>query len=250
MLFHSILALAASAATVSALGPLPTDIGFLLNQVAELVNGTPYHSAISQAAQSLISNYRLPGKEAQDKEIVSSLLAALNSQNVPTEAASIAEVIASILGAEDAPGKLASLMASMAAELKNPEVNTQIASIVDKLVSMLAQARIEAPELFEDNPVGPTATSTWASASTSTGSKASTSTGASSGSPTSKSSAPSSTSGPATDSHSSSEESSESPGSSESPESSESSKSNGAHPINSLFGYLSIGVAGVVASFF
>ncbi|KAJ1814659.1 hypothetical protein LPJ60_005972 [Coemansia sp. RSA 2675] len=250
MLFRSILALAASAIAVSALSTLPTDVGFLLNQVAELVDGTPYHSAISQAAQSLISNYKLPGKEAQNKEIVSSLFAALNSQNVPAEATSIAGAIASILGADDAPEKLASLMASMVGELKNPEVNTNIGSIVDKLVGMLVQARIVAPEMFEDNPVGPTSTDASSSPST----KAST--GVSTSGPTPKSSVTSNTSSPVskssvTSSASSKEKDSQSSDeeSEESSESSESSKSNGAHPIKPLVGVLSIG-AMVAASFF
>ncbi|KAJ2885428.1 hypothetical protein H4R27_001397 [Coemansia aciculifera] len=250
MLFRSIVALAASTAAVSALSPLPTDIGYLVNQVAVLMNGTPYYPQLSQAAQSLISGYKLPGQQAQDEKIVSSLLAALSSQNVPSQATSIAGSVISVLEGEggSSSDKLNSLVSSVVSELKNPAVNTQIASIVDKLVGLLAQARVVAPEMFEDSPSGPTPTSTRSSTSaknTSTSTKT-TRTDTTASSPTSKSSSSSPSSLSVTSKDSQSSEST-----SESSSESTSSKTNAAQSMKPLFGYLSMGVAaGVVASFF
>ncbi|KAJ2259921.1 hypothetical protein GGI01_003329 [Coemansia sp. RSA 376] len=250
MLFRSIVTLAAGAAAVSALGPLPTEIGFLVNQVAELMQDTPYYPQLSQAAQSLISGYKLPGQQAQDEKIVSSLLSALSSQNVPSQATSIAGSVISVLegDGDSSSDKLNSLVSSVVLELRNPAVNTQIASIVDKLVGLLEQARIVAPEMFADSPSEPTPTSTRASTSSKNTSTKSTRTDTSASSPTSKSSSsPLSSNGTSKDSQAS--PSSES--SSESTSESTSSKTNGAQSMKPLFGYLSMGVAaGVVASFF
>ncbi|KAJ2549615.1 hypothetical protein GGH95_006214, partial [Coemansia sp. RSA 1836] len=101
---------------------------------------------MSQAVGSLIAVYGLPGQQAQDEKIVSSLLSALSSMNVPTAATGIAGSLASEIQADGMPTKLASLISSAVSDLKNPAINTQIASIVDKLLGLLIQARIEAPE--------------------------------------------------------------------------------------------------------
>ncbi|KAJ2837932.1 hypothetical protein FBU31_001039 [Coemansia sp. 'formosensis'] len=165
---------------------------------------------MSQAVQLLEAGYGLPGQQAHDEKIFSSLLMALSSQNVPSQATSIAGSLVSVLENNNTPQRLAALASSMVAELKNPSVNTQLASIVDELVTFVIQVHAEATRHADDTPVGPTPTTT---------------------------SAPTSTSADATLKNS---VSSDSP----------LSKSNAAHPMKPLFGYLSMGVAGVVTSFF
>ncbi|KAJ2897096.1 hypothetical protein IWW38_001829 [Coemansia aciculifera] len=242
MLFRSIIALAASAALASAIGPLPTDIAFLVNQVADLMVDTPFYAQISQAVDSLVAANGLPSQQAVDGNIYSSLLLALNSQNVPTAATGIAGSIVSQLLDDPPPAKVTSLVSSIVSEIKNPAINTQIASIVDELVGFLIQLRVEAPEMFDDSPET-TATSTSTLSNTGTTVTTPTSTNSST-----KSSATSSvTSKPLNDSTTSDSDSDSNVSSHES-----SSKTNAAQATKQLLGIMSVGVAAgaVVASFF
>ncbi|KAJ2686420.1 hypothetical protein IWW39_003643 [Coemansia spiralis] len=251
MLFRSLFALAAGAAAVAALGQLPPDIGYLLNQVATLMKDTPYDSQVSQAAQLLLSNYKQPGQEAQDEKIVSSLLAALSSQNVPSQATSIAESIASVLENGRWPAKLGELVSFVVNELRRPSVNTQIDKIVKQLIGFIILARTQAPEIFEDLPAGPTPTHTSTGTSTNPSSPTGTRTDTATSGPASKSESSPSSSAKSKDSQSSSEESESEESSEDESLSSESSKSNAAHSMSPLFGCLSMGLAaGAVASFF
>ncbi|KAJ2810725.1 hypothetical protein GGI24_006960, partial [Coemansia furcata] len=189
MRLHTIITLAASTVIAASVRPLPTDIGFLINQVAELMDGTPYYAELSQAAQSLISNYQLSGKDAQNQEIVSSLFAVLNSQNVAAQATSIAGSIVTVLEGDGPAGKLESLISSAVADLRNPAVNTQIANIVDRLIGLLEQAHSVAPEMFDDGPTaGPTPTPSSTGTRTSPNAQPSTHSGVTVSSSTTKSS--------------------------------------------------------------
>ncbi|KAJ2490374.1 hypothetical protein IWW37_003191 [Coemansia sp. RSA 2050] len=113
---------------------------------------TPYHSQVFQAVQSLMSNYKQPGQEAQDEKIVSSLLAVLSSQNVPSQATSIAGSIASMLEKADVPDKVDELVSFVVDELRRPSINTQIADVVKQLIGFVILMRAQAPEIFDDLP--------------------------------------------------------------------------------------------------
>ncbi|KAJ2686421.1 hypothetical protein IWW39_003644 [Coemansia spiralis] len=242
VLVRSIVALAVTTVAVSALDQLPTNIAVLVDNVAYMFRGTPYDAVISQAVEQLEAGLGRPDQKANDERIVSSLLAALGSQNVPTIATGIAGSLLSGFEEGEVGDGMEDLVSSMVAELKNPEVNTQVASIVRELLELMSQVITRSTRIVYDIPVGPTPTGTGTSSAASTRSDTATS------SPASKSEVSSlSSSAKSKDSHSSSEDED----SSEESSSEESSKNNAAHSMVPLFGYLSMGVAaGVVASFF
>ncbi|KAJ2481585.1 hypothetical protein EV174_003439, partial [Coemansia sp. RSA 2320] len=128
-----IVSFSALAALASASSDLPADIGFLLNQVAGLMQTNVYYPQVAAAVQSLLDVYQLPNQQAQDEAIMSSLMAALGSNNVPTAAAAIASAAISNLH-DGVPTEVAGLVSSVISDMKNPAVNTQIASVIDKLI--------------------------------------------------------------------------------------------------------------------
>ncbi|KAJ2064910.1 hypothetical protein GGI17_000717 [Coemansia sp. S146] len=198
------------------------------------------------AAQLLEAGYRLPGQQAQDEKIVSSLLVALSSQNIPTLATAIAGSIAPVLGLIGIPTKLDDYVSSVVSELRNPAFNSQIADIVEHLIELSIKWRAQAPEVYDPRPSGPTSTSTSTetSARTKTHPMLENTINLRSPKPSSTSARSSATS--PTNQSSSSYESS-----SFSTESLSSSKSSAAQSMRPMFEYLSMGVAaGVVASFF
>ncbi|KAJ1925841.1 hypothetical protein GGI09_001426 [Coemansia sp. S100] len=232
MLFRSIVALVASAAVASALDPLPTNIGYLLNYVALYIN-SHYRPQIIDAAQLLESGYGLPNQQVQDEKIVSSLLSALSSQNEPSRATANAGVIPPLLALAGIPIEEDSVMASVMSELKNPAVKTQIADIVEEMIEFVAYMDTKSLHMFGSRTNGPTPTSS----STKTHPIFENTLNLRSSSTSPRSSA-TSTTDQSSDESSSSYESS-------------SSKTNAAQSMKSLLGYLSMGMAaGVVASFF
>ncbi|KAJ2259920.1 hypothetical protein GGI01_003328 [Coemansia sp. RSA 376] len=231
MLFRSIVALVASAAVASAFDPLPTNIGYLLNQVALFIN-SQYRPQIIDAAQLLEAGYGLPNQQVQDEKIVSSLLSALSSQNEPSQATANAGVIPPLLALVGIPIKEDSVIASAMSELKNPAVKTQIADIVEEMIELVAYMDTKSPKSGSVTN-GPTPTSS----STKTHPIFENTLNLRSSSTSPRSSA-TSTTDQSSDESSSSYESS-------------SSKTNAAQSMKPLLGYLSMGMAaGVVASFF
>ncbi|KAJ2643393.1 hypothetical protein GGF44_001188 [Coemansia sp. RSA 1694] len=201
---------------------------------------------MSQAVESLAAVHGLPGQQAQDEKIVSSLLSALGSMNVPTAATGIAGSLAAEIETDAWLQTVDGLVSSLVSDLRNPAINTQIASIVDKLLGFMMQAITEAPELFYGSDNRPTPASSHTSTNTRTSTSAKPGTSAST--PTSKSLSPRSTATSSANSQSS-EEIDESDSSSHE----SSSKTNAAQSIKPLFGYMSLGTAAgvaVVASFF
>ncbi|KAJ2753002.1 hypothetical protein GGI19_003434, partial [Coemansia pectinata] len=224
----------------------PTLATAIAGSIAPVLGLIGIPTKLDDYVSPVVSELKNPAVNSQIADIVEHMI----DQNVPSQATSIAGSVISVLEGEggSSSDKLNSLVSSVVSELKNPAVNTQIASIVDKLVGLLAQARVVAPEMFEDSPSEPTPTSTRSSTSaknTSTSTKT-TRTDTTASSPTSKRSSSSPSSSNVTSKDSQSSEST-----SESSSESTSSKTNAAQSMKPLFGYLSMGVvAGVVASFF
>ncbi|KAJ2632451.1 hypothetical protein H4R22_001263 [Coemansia sp. RSA 1290] len=150
----SLLAVASAIATAAPLqargDSVPSDIAFIANQVADMINDPNYASIVAGAASSLLEAHGLPNQASVDQSVVSSLLAELNSQNNPEIAANVASDAVSFLQDGDIPTEVADLVSSVNSKLQDTNANTNIASVVDDLFDFIASVRVAMPSLFED----------------------------------------------------------------------------------------------------
>ncbi|KAJ2725646.1 hypothetical protein GGI07_001146 [Coemansia sp. Benny D115] len=132
---------------------VPSDIGFIMNNIADFIDNSSIMTQIQAAATSLMSVYNLPNQQEAGEEIMSSLMASLDAANNPEEAAHIASAIVSLLeDSNEIPTEVADEYGSALSVLKEPKVSTEITAIINELVAFISGVRKAMPEAFEDVP--------------------------------------------------------------------------------------------------
>ncbi|KAJ1780198.1 hypothetical protein LPJ77_000673 [Coemansia sp. RSA 2523] len=129
---------------------VPSDIAFVVAQVAEVINDPKYASLVSEAAVNLINVHGLPEQASAGASIMSSLLGALSSQNDPDVATAMAAGFASILKVDDIPTEVEDMAKSMVSVLEDPKANDNIADNINQMFSFIESVRVALPELFEE----------------------------------------------------------------------------------------------------
>ncbi|KAJ2480014.1 hypothetical protein IWW56_002711 [Coemansia sp. RSA 2131] len=129
---------------------VPSDIAYVVNQVAEVINDPKYASLVSEAASNLIDVYGLPEQESAGGAIMTSLLGALSSQNDPDAATAAAADFASILKEDYIPTEVEDLAKSIVSVLEDPKANDNIADNINHMFSFIESVRVALPELYED----------------------------------------------------------------------------------------------------
>ncbi|KAJ1858803.1 hypothetical protein GGF49_000518 [Coemansia sp. RSA 1853] len=129
---------------------VPSDIAYVVNQVAEVINDPKYASLVSEAASNLIDVYGLPEQESAGGAIMTSLLGALSSQNDPDAATAAAADFASLLKEDYIPTEVEDLAKSIVSVLEDPKANDNIADNINHMFSFIESVRVALPELYED----------------------------------------------------------------------------------------------------
>ncbi|KAJ2503317.1 hypothetical protein GGH96_000338 [Coemansia sp. RSA 1972] len=129
---------------------VPSDIAFVVAQVAEVIEDPKYASLVSEAASNLINVHGLPEQESAGASIMSSLLGALSSQNDPDVATAMAADFASLLNIDDIPTEVEDLAKSMVSVLEDPKANDNVADNINQMFSFIESVRVALPELYED----------------------------------------------------------------------------------------------------
>ncbi|KAJ1641670.1 hypothetical protein LPJ64_006385, partial [Coemansia asiatica] len=148
--------------------PAPTDIGFVLNNIADILPNESMMNELHAAASSLMSEVGQPGYEEKAEEYLSSYLSSLNANNDPASASQWASQVVSLLDPpEDIPDKVAVPYSSLISVLHSPQVAGNSADIINELIKLITSVRSIMPELFEDEADTDADTSTEADAASS-----------------------------------------------------------------------------------
>ncbi|KAJ2385740.1 hypothetical protein GGI05_004602, partial [Coemansia sp. RSA 2603] len=137
----------------------PSDLGFILNNVADFVADPSLMSNIGAAATSLMEEAGKPGYDEMANAYLSSLLASADANNDPRISSQMAAAIVSLLqSANDIPEQVAEPYSSLVSALKDPEIASDAADILKELINFISSVHKLMPEAFEDFPTDETAT--------------------------------------------------------------------------------------------
>ncbi|KAJ2784457.1 hypothetical protein GGI15_002258, partial [Coemansia interrupta] len=136
----------------------PTDLGFILNNVADLVADPSLMSEVGAAATSLMEAAGQPGYDEMANAYLSTLLASVEASNDPQLSSQMAAAIVSLLqSAGDIPEQVAEPYSSLVSALKDPEIASDAADILKELINFISSVHRLMPEAFEDFPTDETA---------------------------------------------------------------------------------------------
>ncbi|KAJ1721235.1 hypothetical protein LPJ53_004219 [Coemansia erecta] len=137
----------------------PSDLGFILNNVADLVADPSLMSEVGAAATSLMEAAGQPGYDEMANAYLSTLLASVEASNDPQLSSQMAAAIVSLLqSANDIPEQVAEPYSSLVSALKDPEIASDAADILKVLINFISSVHSLMPEAFEDFPTDETAT--------------------------------------------------------------------------------------------
>ncbi|KAJ1822749.1 hypothetical protein LPJ56_000758 [Coemansia sp. RSA 2599] len=131
--------------------PAITDIGFVLNNVADILPNESMINELHEAATSLMQAAGQSGHDKKADEFLSSYLSSLDANNDPAYASQWASDIVSLLqSGKDIPDKVAEPYSSIISVLQDSKIKDNSSAIVSELIKFVTAVRSLMPEMFVD----------------------------------------------------------------------------------------------------